>query len=111
MAKPFMLLTCQQANFEWTPSHNTAFLTLKESVIQTPILYYLDPTKCYIVYTDKSEDASGSTTLTRTRWHGIPNSFSFTYLHANAKEIEQHRTRSSWCVLCSHKMELLPPRS
>ena len=40
IAKPLTLLTCQQAKFEWTPTHHNAFLTLKESVIQAPILHY-----------------------------------------------------------------------
>ena len=57
MAKPLTFLTHQQAKFEWTPTHHTAFLTLKESVVQAPILNYLDPTKHYIVYTDASGDA------------------------------------------------------
>ena len=38
IAKPLTLLTCQQAKFKWTPTHYNAFLTLKESVIQAPIL-------------------------------------------------------------------------
>ena len=38
IAKPLTLLTCQQAKFKWTPTHHNAFLTLKESVIQAPIL-------------------------------------------------------------------------
>ena len=37
IAKPLTLLTCQQAKFEWTPTHHSAFLMLKESVIQAPI--------------------------------------------------------------------------
>ena len=45
MAKSLTLLTCQKAKFEWTPIHHTTFLTLKESVTQAPILWYLDPTK------------------------------------------------------------------
>ena len=45
MAKPLTLLTCQKAKFELTPIHHIAFLTLKESVIQAPILHYLDPAK------------------------------------------------------------------
>ena len=45
MAKPLILLTHQKAKFEWTPVHYTAFLTLKESVTQAPILCYTDPTK------------------------------------------------------------------
>ena len=56
MAKLLTLLTHQKAKFEWTTIHHTAFLTLKESVIQAPILCYLDPTKQYIVYTDASDD-------------------------------------------------------
>ena len=59
IAKPLTLLTHQQAIFEWTPTHHNAFLTLKESVIQAPILHYQNPKKCYIVYTDASGDVSG----------------------------------------------------
>ena len=40
IAKPLTLLTRQQAKIEWTPTHHNAFLTLKESVIQAPILHY-----------------------------------------------------------------------
>ena len=60
MANPLTLLTCQKAKFEWTPIHHTAFLMLKESVTQIPILHYLDPTKWYIVYTDASDDTCGA---------------------------------------------------
>ena len=38
------------------PSHHTAFLTLKEAIIQAPILCYPNPNKRYIVYTDASND-------------------------------------------------------
>ena len=37
--------------------HPTAFLHLKEAIIQAPILHYPDPNKKYIVYTDASDDA------------------------------------------------------
>ena len=60
IAKPLTLLTCQQAKFEWTPTHHNAFLMLKELVIQSPILHYPDPKRCYIVYTDASDDACGA---------------------------------------------------
>ena len=60
IAKPLTLLTCQQAKFEWTPTHHNAFLTLKESVIQASILHYPNLKKCYIVYTDASDDACGT---------------------------------------------------
>ena len=36
------------------------FLPLKESVIQAPILHYLNTKKHYIVYTDASDDACGA---------------------------------------------------
>ena len=38
IAKPLTLLTCQQVKFDWTPTHHEAFLKLKESIIQAPIL-------------------------------------------------------------------------
>ena len=54
---PLTLLTHQQAKFEWTPVHHKAFLMLKESVIQAPILHYPDPKKHSTVYTNTSDDA------------------------------------------------------
>ena len=58
-----MLLTRQQVKFDWTPLHHTAFLTLKEEIIQAPILHYPDPNKRYIIYTDASDDACGAQLL------------------------------------------------
>ena len=60
VAKPLILLTHQQAKFEWTPTQQNAFLTLKESVIQAPILHYPNLKKCHIFYTDASNDACGA---------------------------------------------------
>ena len=54
------MLTQQQVKFEWTPTHHTAFLHLKEAIIHSPILHYPDPNKKYIVYTDVSDDACGA---------------------------------------------------
>ena len=56
-AKPLTLLTRQQVKFEWTPAHNEAFLKYKGSIIQALILWYPNPSKRYIVYTDASDDA------------------------------------------------------
>ena len=39
IAKPPTMLTQQQVKFEWTPMHHTAFLHLKEAIIQAPILH------------------------------------------------------------------------
>ena len=104
MTKPLTLLTHQQAKFNWTPTHHTTFLIPKESVIQSPILCYLDKTKSYIVYTDASNDILWSITLTGTQCNRIPNSFSFTYLHRHTTQMEHDRTRSLWCILHIHKM-------
>ena len=38
-----MMLTCQQVKFDWTSTHHTAVLSLKEAIIQAPILHYPDP--------------------------------------------------------------------
>ena len=43
IAKPLTMLTQQQVKFEWNPMHHTAFLHLKETIIQAPILHYPDP--------------------------------------------------------------------
>ena len=57
IAKPLTMLTCQQVKFDWTPTHHTALLNLKEAIVQAPILHYPDPNKKYIVYTDVSDAA------------------------------------------------------
>ena len=57
ITKPLTLLTRQQVKFEWTSVHHTAFLHLKEGIVQAPILNYCNPNKKYIVYTDASDDA------------------------------------------------------
>ena len=44
LAKPLTLLPYQKAKFEWTPVHHRAFMTLRESVTQAPILHFPDPT-------------------------------------------------------------------
>ena len=59
IAKPLIMLTCQQVKFDWTSTHHATFLNLKEAIIQAPILCYPDPNKKYIVYTDVSDDACG----------------------------------------------------
>ena len=60
IAKPLTMVTQQQVKFEWTPTHHTAFLNLKKTIIQAPILCYPDPNKKYIVYTDAFDNACGA---------------------------------------------------
>ena len=57
ITKPLTLLTRQQVKFEWTLNHQTAFIHLKNAIVQAPILHYPNPNKTYIVYTDASDDA------------------------------------------------------
>ena len=59
IAKLLTLLT-RQVKFEWTPEHQEAFMKLKDSITQAPILRYPNPSKRYIVYTDASDDACGT---------------------------------------------------
>ena len=56
IAKPLTLLTRQQVKFDWTLEHHAAFLHLKDTIVQAPILHYPNPNKKYIVYTDVSDD-------------------------------------------------------
>ena len=60
MAKPLTLLIHLKAKFEWTPMNHTAFMILKEAIIQTPILHYPDLARRYIVCTDAPDDACGA---------------------------------------------------
>ena len=66
IAKPLTLLTRQQVKFEWTPEHQEAFIKLKDSIIQAPILHYPNPSRRYIVYTDASDHRSQSPVNTGT---------------------------------------------
>ena len=59
-AKPLTLLSHHKDKFEWTPTDHTAFVMLKEAIIQAPILHYPDPARTYIVYTDALDDACGT---------------------------------------------------
>ena len=57
IAKPLTMLTQMDVKFEWKETHHSAFMKLREAIIQAPILQYPDTTKPYIVYTDASNDA------------------------------------------------------
>ena len=57
IAKPLTVPTHMDVKFKWTETHRCAFMTLKDAIIQAPILRYLDTTKPYIMYKDASNDA------------------------------------------------------
>ena len=109
--KPLTLLTHQQAKFEWDTNLSQCFFNTQG--ISHPITNIALPKsketlhslyRCIRWYL-------WSTAITETWWKGIPYSFSFTYLHWHTTEMEHYRTRGLWCILCSHKMELLPSGS
>ena len=60
IAKPLTMLTRMDVKFEWRETHHCAFMKLKDTIIQAPILRYLDTTKPYIMYTDASDNACGA---------------------------------------------------
>ena len=95
------MLSQQQVKFEWTPVHHTAFLHLKEAIIQAPILHYPDPNKKYIVYTDASDNACGAQLSQEHDGAEFPVAFlshTFTY----SKEMKHNQTRGLWSLLCNH---------
>ena len=111
IAKPLTLLTHQQGKFKWTPTHHNAFLTLKESVIQAPILHYPNPKKYYIVYTDASDDACGAQLSqehdgTEFPIASLSHTFTDTQWKWSTTEQEVYGV-----YYTSHKMELLPSGS
>ena len=111
IAKPLTLVAHQQATFDWTPTHHNTFLTLKESVIQSPIQQYPDSNKRYIVYTDASNDASGAHLSQEHDRTEFPIAFpSRTFLDTQRKwnTTEQEAFGMYYAVT---KMELLSSRS
>ena len=50
IAKPLTLLTRQQVKFDWAPEHHTAFLHLKEAIVQAPILHYPSPDEVHCLH-------------------------------------------------------------
>ena len=94
IAKPLTLLTCQQGNFERTPTHHEAFLKLKESIIQAPILYIPNPSKRYIFYTDASDDACRTQLSQEHDGTEFPIAFLSHIFFRNTKEMEHNQTRS-----------------
>ena len=107
IAKPLTLLTCQQVKFDWTPTHHEAFLHLKESITQAPILHYPEPNKRYIIYTHTH---LWSAAIPGTHWCRISNCLSLTFLETQRKwsMTEQEAYGVYYAI---YKMELLSPRS
>ena len=59
-SNPLTALTHHDVKFAWPSGDHTAFNTLKSALLQAPVFHYPDPSKCYIVYTNASDDACGA---------------------------------------------------
>lgn len=60
IARPLHELLKKGENFAWGPRHDDAFQTLKEKIINPPILQYPDFSKRFIITTDSSQDGLGA---------------------------------------------------
>ena len=60
IAKPLHELTSKSAELEWTQKHQESFNTLKEKLINHPILQYPNFDKEFILITDASEQGLGA---------------------------------------------------
>ena len=95
-----MLLTRQQVQFDWTPLHHTAFLTLKEVIIQALILHYPDYNKRYIIYTDASDDAYGAQFLQEHDGMEFPIAFlSHTFTETQRSGVQPNRRHMVFIML------------
>ena len=98
--------------FDWTPTHHEAFLKLKESIIEAPILHYPDAKKRYIVYTNASDDACGVQLSQEHDGTEFPIAFlSHTFLETQRKWSTTGQEAYGVYLLCHYQMELLSPGS
>ena len=106
IAKPLTALTSHDMKSDWTSGHHAAFTTLKSALMEVPILHYWDPSKCYTIYTDVSDDACGAQ-LSQAHNGQELSCISLPHIYRHSMEMEHYRTVSLWCLLCSKKVELL----
>ena len=55
LSRPLISLTRKDVLFEWTKECQACFKLLKETLCTHPILWYLDPNKSYVLFTDASK--------------------------------------------------------
>ena len=60
---PFRPLLSTKNEFVWSPSHDTAFLASKESLIMQPVLSFFDITKPTCLSTDASQQGIGNSNM------------------------------------------------
>ena len=75
IVKLLTALTHHDAKFAWTSRHLTAFNTLKSALLEPSILHYPDPSKCYMVYMDASDNACGTQLSQKHDSHELPVAF------------------------------------
>ena len=92
---------------EWTPVHHTAFMMLKEAIIQAPILHYPAPARKYIVYMDNAF----RTQLLQEHDGTESPIASYPTPVLKHSQIQYPGTGSLQSILCHYQMELLPSRS
>ena len=73
--KPLTALTPHDAKFAWTSSNLKGFNTLKSTLLEATLLDYPDPTKCYTVYIEASDDACGVQLLQKHDGQEVPVAF------------------------------------
>ena len=104
IAKPLTLLTCQQVKFDWTSTHHEAFLKLKESISEAPILHYPDPNKRYIAYTDISDDACGVQLSQEHDGTGFPIAFLLDTFLETHRKWSTTQQEGLWNLLCHYQI-------
>ena len=86
IAKSLTAFTHHDAKSAWTSGHLAAFNALKSALIEACILDFSDLSKCYIVYTDASDDASGAKLSQEHNGQELPVAFlSHTITHTQWK--------------------------
>ena len=99
IAKPLTWLTHQQVKFDWTSLHHTTFLSLKEAIIQAPILHYLDPNK-NILSTQMHLMMHLECNFCRNM---MELNFQYLSCHTHSqrhKKMEHNQTGGIWSLLC-----------
>ena len=111
IAKPLTVLTRMDVKFKWKETHRCAFMKLKDTIIQAPILRYPDTTKPYIMYTDTSNDACRTQLRQMHEEAEFPVAFLSHTFTDTQRRWEYTRTRSIWHLFRHQEMELLPTRN
>lgn len=60
IAEVIIELTRKNAHFKWTSAHQEAFEYIKESLTVVPLLFYCNPNRPFILYTDASQMCIGA---------------------------------------------------